>query len=89
MPHPSLLYDREPFEPRRDLSRCGYLGCDAPATWRGRTVVPDEPIARCDAHYGHHDFTERLSHGLWEVIDPWSDESLTGTADSSDQTRKA
>lgn len=45
---------------------CGYIGCGAPAVFRGRTRVPDEPIARCHAHGGCHEFTARLVGDVWE-----------------------
>lgn len=50
---------------------CGYIGCGAPAIIRGRTIVPDEPIARCYAHGGHHHyFTERQIDGVWRSVEP-------------------
>lgn len=45
--------------------QCGKSGCSAPAEFRGRLTSPDERVARCSNHTGHHLFTERLVDGEW------------------------
>lgn len=53
-----------------NLDTCGFIGCSKPAVYRGATIFPPVKISRCEAHYGHHEFTSILENGEWKEWHP-------------------